>query len=64
MTVRVIEQSVEPTLQRLEEENRRLRKAIEELSILNELGRVISSTMDPQAVMEMIVKRSVRAISA
>jgi len=64
MAVRVVEQSVEPTLQRLEEENRRLRKAIEELSILNELGRVISSTMDSQAVMEMIVKRSVRAISA
>ncbi|MGA9363289.1 MAG: GAF domain-containing SpoIIE family protein phosphatase [Bacteroidota bacterium] len=64
MAVRVVEQSVEPTLLRLEEENRRLRKAIEELSILNELGRVISSTMDSQAVMEMIVKRSVRAISA
>jgi sigma-B regulation protein RsbU (phosphoserine phosphatase) len=64
MAVRVVDQSVEPMLQRLEEENRRLRKAIEELSILNELGRVISSTMDSQEVMEMIVKRSVRAISA
>jgi sigma-B regulation protein RsbU (phosphoserine phosphatase) len=55
---------VEPALHRLEEENRRLRKAIEELSILNDLARVISSTMESQAVMEMIVKRSVRAIGA
>jgi sigma-B regulation protein RsbU (phosphoserine phosphatase) len=64
MALRVAPQEVEQSLQRLEEENLRLRKAIEELSILNELARVISSTMDSQAVMEMIVKRSVRAIGA
>jgi sigma-B regulation protein RsbU (phosphoserine phosphatase) len=64
MSVPVVDQDVVRTLQRLEDENQRLRKAIEELSILNELARVISSTMDSQAVMETIVKRSVRAISA
>jgi sigma-B regulation protein RsbU (phosphoserine phosphatase) len=46
----------------LEEENRRLRKAIDELSLLNELGRVISSTMGLDSVIENVVKRSVRAV--
>ncbi len=48
----------------LEEENQRLRKAVDELSILNELARVISSTMDLDAVIENIVKRSMRAVQA
>jgi len=60
----VDEKSLEQKLLRLDEENRRLRKAVEELSILNDLSRVISSTMDPQEVMETIVKRSVKAIGA
>jgi serine phosphatase RsbU (regulator of sigma subunit) len=47
----------------LQEENQRLRKAIEELSILNELARVISSTMNLDAVIENVVKRSVKAVS-
>jgi sigma-B regulation protein RsbU (phosphoserine phosphatase) len=64
MPLRVAEPEIEQTLLRLEEDNRRLRKAIEELSILNELARVISSTMDSQAVMETIIKRSVKAIGA
>lgn len=58
------EKPLEQKLLRLEEENRRLRKVVEELSILNDLSRVISSTMDPQAGMETIVKRSVKAINA
>jgi len=49
---------------RLEEENQRLRKAVDELSILNELARVISSTMSLDAVIENIVKRSMRAVHA
>ncbi len=48
--------------QQLQEENNRLRKAVEELSILNELARVISSTMNLDAVIENVVKRSVKAI--
>jgi phosphoserine phosphatase RsbU/P len=46
----------------LQEENRRLRKAVEELSILNELARVISSTMSLDQVIESVVKRSVKAV--
>jgi len=49
---------------RLEEENQRLRKAVDELSILNELARVISSIMSLDAVIENIVKRSIRAVHA
>ncbi|HLB00540.1 MAG TPA: GAF domain-containing SpoIIE family protein phosphatase [Bacteroidota bacterium] len=45
----------------LTEENQRLRKAVEELSILNDLARVISSTMTQDAVIEAVVKRAVRA---
>jgi sigma-B regulation protein RsbU (phosphoserine phosphatase) len=45
----------------LSEENQRLRKAVEELSILNDLARVISSTMTQDAVIEAVVKRAVRA---
>ncbi len=64
MASAVDEKSLEQKLLRVEDENRRLRKAIEELSILNDLSRVISSTMDSQAVMETIVKRSVKALNA
>lgn len=49
-------------LLQLREENLRLKKAVEELSILNELARVISSTMNLESVIESVVKRSVRAI--
>src|SRR5271169_146670 len=51
-------------LTQLQEENQRLRKAVDELSILNELARVISSTMNLDAVNENIVKRSMRAVHA
>ncbi|MBI1807811.1 MAG: SpoIIE family protein phosphatase [Ignavibacteria bacterium] len=50
-------------LTQLLEENQRLRKAVDELSILNELSRVISSTMSLDNVIENVVKRSVRAVS-
>ncbi len=46
----------------LQEENQRLRKAVDELSILNDLARVISSTMNLDAVIENVVKRSVKAV--
>ncbi len=46
----------------LQEENNRLRKAVEELSILNELARVISSTMNLDSVIENVVKRAVKAV--
>src|SRR5260221_14418911 len=49
-------------LAQLQEENQRLRKAVEELSILNELARVIGSTMTLDSVIENVVKRSVKAV--
>ena len=49
-------------LLQLQEENKRLRKAVDELSILNELARVVSSTMTLDSVIENVVKRSVRAV--
>ncbi len=50
---------MDPLVQ-LQEENVRLRKAVDELSILNELARVISSTMNLDTVIDHVVKRSVR----
>ncbi len=47
----------------LREENQRLRLVVEELSILNDLARVISSTMSLDVVIENIIKRSVKAIN-
>lgn len=49
---------------RLEEENRRLKRAIEELSILNDLGRAISASLDSQEIMQTIIRRSLRAVGA
>ncbi len=49
-------------LVQLRDENQRLRKAVDELSILNDLARVISSTMSLDEVIENVVKRSVRAV--
>ncbi|MFI5251679.1 MAG: GAF domain-containing SpoIIE family protein phosphatase [Bacteroidota bacterium] len=53
--------TVEPSIQ-LQEENNRLRKAVQELSVLNDLARDISSTMSLDEVIQNIVKRSVRAL--
>ena len=49
-------------LSQLKEENQRLHKAVDELSILNDLARVVSSTMAVDTVIENVVKRSVRAV--
>ncbi len=49
---------------KLEEENRRLKRAIEELSILNDLGRAISASLDSQEIMQTIIRRSLRAAGA
>ncbi len=47
----------------LEEENRRLRRAVEELSILNAIGSAIGSTMDLNEVVELIVQESVKNLN-
>lgn len=51
------------SLAELEEENRRLRRAVEELSILNSIGSAIGSTMDLNEVVELIVQESVKNLN-
>ncbi|MBP1655699.1 MAG: sigma-B regulation protein RsbU (phosphoserine phosphatase) [Bacteroidetes bacterium] len=48
----------------IEDENRRLRRAVEELSILNDLARAIGGVVNSQEIMHTIIHRSVRAIHA
>ena len=48
----------------LREENQRLKRAVEELSILNDLARAIGASLDPQEIMNTIIRRSLRAINA
>ncbi|MBL7960816.1 GAF domain-containing protein [bacterium] len=52
------------SLQTLEEENRRLLRAVEELSILNDLARLIGGSMNSQEIMQTIIHRSLRAVHA
>ena len=46
----------------LEEENRRLRRAVAELTVLNELAAAIDSTMSTEQIMNIIVQGVIRAI--
>ncbi len=57
-------QAQDERLQSLQEENRRLRRAVEELSILNDLARAIGASLDPGEIMGTIIRRSLRAVSA
>ncbi len=51
-------------LKQLQVENRRLRRAVEELSILNDLATAIGGTSDPMEIMRIIVKRSLKTVHA
>jgi sigma-B regulation protein RsbU (phosphoserine phosphatase) len=48
----------------LREENQRLKRAVEELSILNEIGLAISSTLGVEKITELIVKKCTKHIRA
>ncbi|NIO29112.1 MAG: SpoIIE family protein phosphatase [Candidatus Latescibacteria bacterium] len=48
----------------LQEENEQLKRALEELSILNDLARAIGASLDSEDIIEKIVRRSVRAVDA
>jgi sigma-B regulation protein RsbU (phosphoserine phosphatase) len=48
------------TTTRLEEENRRLKAAVEELSILNDIATAITSTQSIEQIIELIVKKCVK----
>lgn len=51
-------------VQTLEEENRQLKRAVEELSILNDLSRAIGASVDSQDIIRKIIDRSMRAVQA
>lgn len=48
----------------LERENQQLRRAVEELSVLNELSIAISSSRGTEEVIQTIIRRSIKAIGA
>lgn len=54
----------DPALRTLEEENKRLRRAVEELSVLNDLARAIGASVNTQEIIQTIVRRSLRAVGA
>ena len=59
-----LQQSGSPPHQSLQEENERLRRAVEELAILNDLARAISASLNSQEIMQTIIRRSLRAVNA
>ncbi len=48
----------------LEDENKRLKRAVDELSILNDLARAIGASLNTQEIIQTIVRRSLRATNA
>jgi len=51
-------------LETLKEENARLTRALEELSMLNELAREIGASRDLRGIMDRIIHRSLKAAKA
>lgn len=56
--------SPEATLQELRRENERLRRAVEELALLNDLAAAVGAASNLDAVLEAIVARAVEAVRA
>ena len=52
------------TIRALQQENLRLTRALEELSMLNELAREIGASRNSEGIMGRIIKRSLRAVNA
>ncbi len=52
------------SVRQLREENRRLKRAVEELSVLNDLARAIGASVNSKAIMDKIIRRSLRAVDA
>ena len=52
------------SLEALQQENSRLKRAVEELSVLNDLARAIGSSFNSQEIMQTIIRRSLRAMGA
>ncbi len=51
-------------LQELEQENQRLMQAVAELTILNDLARLISSTMEVDGILDRVVHSAIKTIGA
>jgi sigma-B regulation protein RsbU (phosphoserine phosphatase) len=56
--------AADPSVSALQEEVRRLRRAVEELSILNDLARAIGASLNSEQIMHTIIHRSLRAVGA
>jgi len=52
------------SIEALQEENHQLKRAVEELSILNDLSRAIGASVDSADIIQKIVDRSMRAVLA
>jgi len=48
----------------LQEEVRRLRRAVEELSILNDIARAISASLNAEEIMQTLIRKSLKAVNA
>jgi sigma-B regulation protein RsbU (phosphoserine phosphatase) len=53
-----------PSIAALQEENRRLKRAVEELSVLNELARSIGASLNAKDIMDKIIRRALRSVGA
>jgi sigma-B regulation protein RsbU (phosphoserine phosphatase) len=51
-------------LKTLQEENRRLKRAVDELSVLNELARSIGASLNAKEIMDRMIQRALRAVGA
>jgi sigma-B regulation protein RsbU (phosphoserine phosphatase) len=51
-------------LQALQAENQRLKRAVEELALLNDLAREIGASLNSQEIMQTIIRRSLRSVHA
>ncbi len=57
-------QTNDPAVKALVEENSRLKRAIEELTILNDLARAIGALQNSGEIMQTIIRRSLKAVNA
>jgi len=55
---------IEQELERVTSENAQLRRAVDELAILNDLALAISGSLDSEKIMRSIISKSIRALSA
>jgi len=58
------DKTISPDARALVQENLRLKRALEELSFLNDLARSIGASRDAEAVMQTIIRKSLRSVNA